>query len=66
MAESSWIAKYEFKDPDELHVHHRTGKHYVHRGVSKAKFTAMQQAKSLGQFMAIHINKQHPGVLVKD
>jgi hypothetical protein len=62
MSESSWIARIEH-DGKALHVYTKTGKHYVHSGVSKEKFEAMQKASSLGGFFNQHIRVAHPGRL---
>lgn len=61
MAESSWIHHVTHEEPNILHVHTHTGKHYAHAGVSKEKFEAMKKSGSLGGFFNQHIRKQHPG-----
>ena len=64
MAESSsWIKRIDHQEPNTLHVWTHTGKHYVHSGVSKEKFEAMQKSGRLGSFFNTHIRQQHPGKL---
>lgn len=62
MSESSWIKRIDH-DGKALHVYTHSGKHYVHSGVSKEKFEAMQKAGSQGAFFNKHIRVAHPGRL---
>jgi len=60
MPESSWIKRIDH-DGNALHVYTKTGKHYVHHGVSKDTYEAMQKAGSMGAFFNKHIRVAHPG-----
>jgi hypothetical protein len=50
-------------DGHDLHVTYKGGKTYVHPGVSTEKYNQLLLSPSKGQFLNVHIRKQHPGRL---
>jgi hypothetical protein len=49
-------------DESGLHVTYKTGKTYLHAGVTAEKFHDLLKAPSKGTFLAAHISKKFPGV----
>lgn len=49
-------------DEQGLHVTYKTGKTYLHAGVSADQFNGLMKAPSKGTFLAAHISKKYPGV----
>lgn len=49
-------------DSAGLHVTYKTGKTYLHPGVSAEQFQNLLKSPSKGTFLAAHIAKKHPGV----
>lgn len=46
-----------------LSITWKGGKTYIYPGVPAATYQGLMAAESKGKFIAMHIRKQHPGVL---